>query len=84
VCDVLFWVISVFNFVGCRHLDGSVWVLNLVCDLREEHRLRMFESRALRRIFGPKRSEVTGGCRKVHNEELCNVYSLPGIIRMIN
>jgi hypothetical protein len=40
--------------------------------LREEHRLRVFENRVLRRIFGPKRDEVTGGWRKLHNEELHN------------
>jgi hypothetical protein len=38
--------------------------------LREEHRLRVFENRVLRRIFGPKRDEVTGELRKLHNEEL--------------
>jgi hypothetical protein len=43
----------------------------------------VFESRELRRIFGPKRDEVTGGWRKLHNEELCDLYSLPSIIRMI-
>jgi hypothetical protein len=50
--------------------------------LREEHRLRAFENRVLRRIFGPKRDEVTGGWRKLHNEELHNLYSSPGIISM--
>jgi hypothetical protein len=50
--------------------------------LREEHRLRVFEDRVLRRIFGPKRDEVTGDWRKLHNEELYNLYSSPGIIRM--
>jgi hypothetical protein len=39
--------------------------------------------KVLRRIFGPKRDEVTGGWRKLHNKELCNLYSLPSIIRMI-
>jgi hypothetical protein len=43
----------------------------------------MFENRVLRRIFGPKRDEVTGGWRKLHNEELYNLYSSPSIIRMI-
>jgi hypothetical protein len=43
----------------------------------------MFENRVLRRIFGPKRNEVTGGWRKLHNEELHNLYSSPNIIRMI-
>jgi hypothetical protein len=51
--------------------------------LREEHRLRVFENRVLRRILRPKRDEVTGGWRKLHNEELHNVYSSPSIIRMI-
>jgi hypothetical protein len=43
--------------------------------LRKERRLSVFENRVLRRIFGPKRDEVTGGCRKLHNEELHNFYS---------
>jgi hypothetical protein len=51
--------------------------------LREEHRLRVFENRALRRIFGPKRDEVTGGWRKLHNEELHNLVFSPSIIRMM-
>jgi hypothetical protein len=53
--------------------------------LREEHRLRVFENRVLRRIFGPKRVEVTGGWRKLHNEELRDLYSSPStrIIRII-
>jgi hypothetical protein len=51
--------------------------------LREEHRLRVFENRVLRRIFGPERDEVTGGWRKLHNEELHNLCSSPSIIRMI-
>jgi hypothetical protein len=45
--------------------------------------LRVFENRMLRRIFGPKRDEVTGDWRKLHNEELHNLYSLLNIIRMI-
>jgi hypothetical protein len=54
----------------------------------EEHRLRVFENKVLRRIFGPRRDEVTGGrvwwgWRKLHNEELHHLYSLPSIIRMI-
>jgi hypothetical protein len=57
--------------------------VTLALILREEHRLRMFENRVLRRIFGPKRDEVTGGWRKLHNEELRNLYSSPSIIRMI-
>jgi hypothetical protein len=51
--------------------------------LREEHRLGVFENRVLRRIFGPKRDEVTGVWRKLHNEELYYLYSSPSIIRLI-
>jgi hypothetical protein len=52
--------------------------------LREEHKLRVFEKRMLRRIFGPKRDEVTGEWRKMHSGELHNLYSSPDIIRQIN
>src|SRR5215510_1707092 len=52
--------------------------------LREERRLRVFENRVLRRIFGPKRVEVTGEWRKLHNEELHDLYSSPNIVRVIN
>jgi hypothetical protein len=51
--------------------------------LREEHRLRVFENRVLRRIIGPKRDEVTGEWRKLHSEELHNLYSSPDIIRQV-
>jgi hypothetical protein len=51
--------------------------------LREEHRLRVFENRVLRRMFGPKRDEVTGEWRKLHNEELHNLFSSPDIIRQV-
>jgi hypothetical protein len=49
----------------------QTWFLTL----REEHKLQVFENRVLRSIFGPKRDEVTGGCRKLHNEELHNLKS---------
>jgi hypothetical protein len=58
-------------------MGPETWSLTL----REEHRLRVFESRMLRRIFVPKRDEVTGGWRELHNEELHNLYSSPN--RMI-
>jgi hypothetical protein len=51
--------------------------------LREEHRLRVFENGVLRRIFGPNVDEVIGGWRKLHNEELYDLYSPPNIIRVI-
>jgi hypothetical protein len=51
--------------------------------LREEHRLRVFENRVLRRIFGPKRDKVTREWRKLRNEELHDLYSSPSVIRMV-
>jgi hypothetical protein len=51
--------------------------------LREEHRLRVFGNRVLRRILRRKRDEVTGEWRKLHNEELHNLYSSPVIIRQV-
>jgi hypothetical protein len=59
---------------GCK-----TWSLTL----REEHRLRVFENRVLKRMFGPKRDEVAGGWRKLHNEELHGLYSSPSIVRVI-
>jgi hypothetical protein len=59
---------------GCE-----TWSLSL----REEYRLRVFENRVLRKIFGPKRDEVTWELRKLHNEELRDLYSSPSIIRII-
>jgi hypothetical protein len=58
--------------------ECETWSLTL----REEHRLRVFENRVLR-IFGPKRDEVTGERRKLHNEELRDLYSSPSTIRII-
>jgi hypothetical protein len=51
--------------------------------LREEHRLRVFENRVLRRIFGPRRDELTGRRRRLRNGELHGLYSSPGIVRVI-
>jgi hypothetical protein len=65
-------IILPFVLCGCE-----TWSVTL----REEPRLRVFENRVLRRIFGPKRDEVTGKWRKLHSGELHNLYSSPGIIR---
>jgi hypothetical protein len=62
------------SLYGC-----DTWFLTL----REEHRLRVFENRVLRRIFGPKRNEVTGGWRKLLNEERRVLYSSQNMIRII-
>ena len=59
---------------GCE-----TWLLTLM----EEHRLRVFENLVLRRVFGPKRDEVTEEWRKLHNEEFRDLYSLPNIVRVV-
>jgi hypothetical protein len=60
-------------------MDGKLGFLML----RDEHRLWVFENRVLRGIFGPKRDEVTGEWRKLHNEELHNLYSFQDTFRQI-
>jgi hypothetical protein len=62
----------------------SCWCGTWSLTVREEYKLKVFENRELRRIFEPKRDGVTGGRRKLHNEELHNLYSSPSIIRMIS
>jgi hypothetical protein len=53
----------------------------MVC-LRDEHRLRVFENRVLKRIFRPERDEATGGWGKLHNDQLHNLFFSPDIIRL--
>ena len=55
----------------------------MLSTLREEHRLRVFENKVLRRLFWPKREGVTGEWRKLHNEELNSLYSSPNIVQVI-
>jgi hypothetical protein len=59
------------------------WCKTWSLTLREERRLRVFENRVLGRVYGPKRYEVTGEWRKLHNGELNDLYSSPNIIRLI-
>jgi hypothetical protein len=64
--------------------DVLYWCESWSLTLREEKRLRVIENMVLRKVFGPKRDEVTGEWRKLHNEELNALYSSPNIIRVIN
>jgi hypothetical protein len=72
--DIYRTIILPVVLCGCK-----TWLLTL----REECRLRVFENRVLRRVFGSKRDEVTGKWRKLHNEELNDLYSLPNIVRVV-
>jgi hypothetical protein len=72
-CNLL-TIILPADFYGCK-----TWSLTL----REEHRFKVFENRAVRRIFGPKWDDVTGEWRKLHSVELHNLYSSPNNIRQI-
>ena len=63
-----------FVLYGCE-----TWSLTL----REERKLRVFENMVLRRIFGPRRDEVTGQWRRLYNEELNDLYSSPNVVRVI-
>jgi hypothetical protein len=67
-------IILPMGLYGCE-----TWSLTI----RKEHRLRVFENRVLRRIFGPKRDEMTGGWINMHNEELRGLYSSLSIVRVI-
>ena len=67
-------IILLVVLYGCE-----TWLLTL----REERKLRVFQNMVLRRIFGPRRDEVTGEWRRLHNEELKDLYSSPNIVRVI-
>jgi hypothetical protein len=71
ICKIIILPVVLY---GCE-----AWSLTL----REEHSLTVLEDRVVRSIFGPKRDEVTGGWRKLHNKELRDLYSSPSIIRLI-
>jgi hypothetical protein len=75
--------LKIQNIQNDNFACGSVWCETRSLTLREEHILRVFENRVLRRIFGPKRDEATGEWRKLHNKELHDLYSSPSIIRTI-
>jgi hypothetical protein len=72
--DFIKYNVSVVHYFRCES-----WLLTL----REERRLKVFENRVLRRIFGPKKDEVKGKWRQLHNEELHDLYSSPSIVWVI-
>jgi hypothetical protein len=78
VCFISFLSHFIRSSVNTVLYGCEAWSLTL----REEHMLRVFENRVLRRVFGPKRDEVTGEWRKLHNE-LNDLYSLPNIVRVV-
>jgi hypothetical protein len=71
---IYIYSVKLFFLYGCE-----AWSLTL----REDRGLRVFENRVLRGVFGPKRDDVTGEWRKLHNEELNDLYSLSSIVRVV-
>jgi hypothetical protein len=82
--------VAVCSQINTEHIN-TVWAEGVVlygCEtcslrLREERRLKVFENRMLRRVFGPNRDDVTGEWIKLHSEELSDLYSLPNIVRVV-
>ena len=90
----LYGITLMYSMVSSKNLKIKIYrninlpVVLYGCDtwsltLREERKLRVFENMVLRRIFGPRRDEVTGEWRRLHNEELNDLYSSPNIVRVI-
>jgi hypothetical protein len=94
---VLIFVVSIIFLIISPNIIGILlgwdgfglfsYLLVIYCQnvksLDEERRLKVFENRVLRRVFGPEKDEVTGEWRKLHNEELNDLYSLPNIVRVV-
>ena len=66
-----------------KNLKIKIYRTIILLTLREERKLKVFENMVLRRIFGPRKDEVTGEWRRLHNEELNDLYSSPNIVRVI-
>jgi hypothetical protein len=81
---MVYFILKVlYRYISVGHLRRILRSARRSQTLREEHRLRVFENRVLRRIFGPKGDEVTEEWRKLHNQELRDLYSSPSIISII-
>jgi hypothetical protein len=83
----IIFVYQYFYFVYCNsHISYERKICSEIFYSKlniKEGRLRVFENRVLRRMFGPKRDEVTGEWRKLHNEELNDLYPLPNFVRVV-
>ena len=83
----MFWMIDVSQLSPTlpRTIESTLYLIIVLWlpTLREERKLSVFENRVLRRIFGPRRDAVMGEWRRLHNEELNDLYSSPNIVRVI-
>jgi len=88
LCGRLFAVFGIYIFWSVFSSATIILPVLYGCEtwsltLREDRRLRVFENRILRRIFGPKRDDVTGAWRKLHNDELNGLYCSPNVVPLI-
>ena len=77
------FAIQKYDLQNYNFASYFVWLWTWSLTWREEHRLGVFENRVLKKIFGPKKDDVSGELRRLHNEELNDLYTSPNIIKVM-